>query len=124
MIEIEQMKKEIYTFMYVFGWVSRGLFFSSSFLILYCIWHVQQHVTPPSCISPSYPNNELSQNFKAAINSIKVPPVNSTPNLVKSNTNKGMSFIIITIVVSYLCVFASIYADASEYEWKKVNMNQ
>ncbi|XP_055325940.1 forkhead box protein O-like isoform X3 [Sitodiplosis mosellana] len=51
----------------------------------------EQHVTPPSCISPSYPNNVLSQNFKAAINSIKVPPVNSTPNLVKSNTNKDLT---------------------------------
>ncbi|XP_031624536.1 forkhead box protein O isoform X2 [Contarinia nasturtii] len=48
----------------------------------------EQHVTPPSCISPAYPNNDIQQNFKAAINSIKVSPVNTTPNLVKSNTNK------------------------------------
>lgn len=50
---------------------------------------MQQHVTSPPCISPSYPNNELTQNFKAALNSIKLSPVNSTPNLVKTNTNKG-----------------------------------
>lgn len=60
-----------------------------NFFVLYFIWHAQQHVTSP----PSYPNNvnnELTQNFKASINSIKVSPVNSTPNPVKLNIKQGM----------------------------------
>lgn len=69
-------------------------FFSENIFNLMSLypWHVQQHVTSP-CIqsTPSYTNNELTQNFKAAINSIKVSqPNNSTPNLLKSNINKGM----------------------------------
>lgn len=84
------------------------ILFMSHSLSFFFVWRVQQHVTPPSCISPSYPNNELSQNFKAAINSIKVPSVNSTPNLVKSNTNKGMSYILRISILGCLslCVCA------------------